>query len=101
MESEILCIAIETDKLIDLVDARQWSTLDRLLEANWRLIFTGQLSGLQGGTQGAAGADGAGSSGRLFGLWTFGWGEQDSWREGKIGLKERRKESVMFLKRQN
>lgn len=99
LESEILCIAIDTDKLTDLVDAGQWSTLDRLLEANRRLIFAGQLSGLQGGAQGAAGADGTGGSGWLFGFWTFGWREQDSWREGKIGLKERRKESVMFLNR--
>ncbi len=38
---------------------------------------------------------------QLFGHWTFGWGEQDSWREGKIGLKEKMKESVMSLKRQN
>lgn len=78
--------------LVDLVDAWQWSTLKRLLEANWCLIFTGELSGLQGGAQGAAGADGTAGCGRLFGLWTFGWGEQDSWRESKIGLKERRKE---------
>lgn len=79
-------------KLVDLVDVGQWSALGRLLEADRRLIFTGQMNGLQGGAHGAAGADGTGRSGWLFRLWTFGWGEQDSWRESKIGLKERRKE---------
>lgn len=79
-------------KLVDLVDVGQWRALDRLLKANRRLIFTGQLNGLQGGAHGAAGTDGTGGSRWLFRLWTFGWGEQDSWRESKIGLQERRKE---------
>lgn len=83
-------VAFESDiKLVDLVDVGQWSALDRLLEANRRLIFTGQMIGLQGGAHGAARTDGTGRCGWLFRLWTFGWGEQDSWRESKIGLKER------------